>query len=137
PWWSVPMPSDGIGGEGDLGGLAVKERPAASSLGKHRETGLTIGDQGNPAAAMTADRTAAERMRELPVAGANTIIDIRNLGLTFQTADTPVYALSDINLQIEAGEFVSFIGPSGCGKTTLMRIIADLEQPTAGTVTVN
>src|SRR6185369_10209674 len=88
-------------------------------------------------AAMTADRTAAERMRELPVAGANTIIDIRNLGLTFQTADTPVYALSDINLQIEAGEFVSFIGPSGCGKTTLMRIIADLEQPTAGTVTVN
>jgi NitT/TauT family transport system ATP-binding protein len=80
---------------------------------------------------------AAGRTREQLVAGADTIIDIRNLGLTFQTADTPVYALSDINLQIEAGEFVSFIGPSGCGKTTLMRIIADLEQPTSGTVTVN
>ena len=35
------------------------------------------------------------------------------------------------------GEFVSLIGPSGCGKTTLMRIVADLEQPTEGTVTVN
>ncbi|TXH33690.1 MAG: ABC transporter ATP-binding protein [Rhodospirillaceae bacterium] len=73
----------------------------------------------------------------LLVPGDESIIDIRNLGLTFQTADTPVYALSDINLQIGAGEFVSFIGPSGCGKTTLMRIIADLEQPTAGAVKVN
>ena len=71
------------------------------------------------------------------MAGADTIIDIRNLGLTFQTADTPVYALSDIDLQIRAGEFVSLIGPSGCGKTTLMRIIADLEQPTTGSITVN
>lgn len=65
------------------------------------------------------------------------IIDIRNLGLTFQTADAPVVALTDINLAIHAHEFVSLIGPSGCGKTTLMRIVADLEQPTEGTVTVN
>ncbi|MBL8595030.1 MAG: ABC transporter ATP-binding protein, partial [Devosia sp.] len=35
------------------------------------------------------------------------------------------------------GEFVSFIGPSGCGKTTFLRVIADLEQPTSGTITVN
>jgi NitT/TauT family transport system ATP-binding protein len=70
------------------------------------------------------------------VAG-DTVIDIRNLELTFQTADTPVQALSDINLSVRAGEFVSLIGPSGCGKTTLMRIVADLEQPTGGTVLVN
>ena len=68
---------------------------------------------------------------------SDVIIDIRNLGLTFQTADTPVVALSNINLTIHAHEFVSLIGPSGCGKTTLMRIVADLEQPTEGTVTVN
>ena len=68
---------------------------------------------------------------------SDVIIDIRNLGLTFQTADTPVVALSNINLAIRAHEFVSLIGPSGCGKTTLMRIVADLEQPTEGTVTVN
>ena len=70
------------------------------------------------------------------VAG-DVVIDIRNLSLTFQTADAPVQALSDIDLQVGAGEFVSLIGPSGCGKTTLMRIVADLERPTGGSVTVN
>src|SRR3954447_16042658 len=70
------------------------------------------------------------------VAG-DVVIDIRKLSLTFQTADAPVQALSDIDLQVNAGEFVSLIGPSGCGKTTLMRIVADLEQPTGGVVLVN
>ena len=68
---------------------------------------------------------------------APTAIDIRNLSLTFQTGDGPVYALADANLTIAKGEFVSFIGPSGCGKTTLSRVIADLEQPTSGIITVN
>src|SRR3954470_18523190 len=70
------------------------------------------------------------------VAG-DVVIDIRNLSLTFQTADAPVQALSDINLQVRTGEFVSLIGPSGCGKTTLMRIVADLEQPSSGVALVN
>jgi NitT/TauT family transport system ATP-binding protein len=48
-----------------------------------------------------------------------------------------VQALSDVTLDIDKGEFVSFIGPSGCGKTTFLRVIAALEQPTGGTVTVN
>ncbi|GAA4550112.1 ABC transporter ATP-binding protein [Pseudonocardia xishanensis] len=48
----------------------------------------------------------------------------------------PVTALTDIDLTIGAGEFVSLIGPSGCGKSTLLRLVADLEQPTSGTVTV-
>ena len=65
------------------------------------------------------------------------VIDIRGLSLTFQTADGPVYALSDVDLSVAPGDFVSFIGPSGCGKTTLMRGIADLEKPTEGAVTVN
>ena len=64
-------------------------------------------------------------------------VEISGLSLTFQTADAPVTALEDINLQIRRGEFVSFIGPSGCGKTTLMRVIADLAQPSAGHITVN
>ncbi|MCC0029922.1 MAG: ABC transporter ATP-binding protein [Brucellaceae bacterium] len=59
------------------------------------------------------------------------------LSLTFQTNDGPVHALKDVDLQIGKGEFVSFIGPSGCGKTTFLRVIADLEHPTAGTITVN
>ena len=43
----------------------------------------------------------------------------------------------EIDLAVERGEFVSLIGPSGCGKTTLLRVIADLETPTSGTIMVN
>ena len=46
-------------------------------------------------------------------------------------------ALQAIDLDVEAGQFVSLIGPSGCGKSTLLRLIADLIEPTAGSVTVN
>ena len=66
-----------------------------------------------------------------------TAIFAQNLSLSFETSDGPVHALSDIDLTVERGEFVSFIGPSGCGKTTFLRVIADLEQPTSGTITVN
>ena len=64
-------------------------------------------------------------------------VEAKNLSLIFQTADSPVTALADVSLSIERGEFVSFIGPSGCGKTTLLRVIADLEQVTAGSISVN
>lgn len=66
-----------------------------------------------------------------------TIVSAKNLDLTFQTNDGPVHALSDVSLDVEQGDFISFIGPSGCGKTTFLRVIADLEKPTGGTVTVN
>jgi len=48
-----------------------------------------------------------------------------------------VHALSDINLIIEEGTFVSLIGPSGCGKSTLLRLMGALTNPTEGTVGVN
>ena len=65
------------------------------------------------------------------------IISASNLSLVFQTNDGPVHALSDVNLEVSKGDFVSFIGPSGCGKTTFLRVIADLEQATGGEITVN
>lgn len=65
------------------------------------------------------------------------VVQAEHLGLTFPTADGDVVALSDVNLTIEKGDFVSFIGPSGCGKTTFLRTIADLEQPTSGTLRIN
>jgi len=48
-----------------------------------------------------------------------------------------VAALNDISLDIRQGEFISLLGPSGCGKTTLLRIIADLIQPTSGSVSIH
>ena len=66
-----------------------------------------------------------------------TAVAVRKASVIYQTADTPVHALSDIDLDIGEGEFVSLIGPSGCGKTTLMRVIADLEKISAGQVLVN
>ncbi len=68
---------------------------------------------------------------------AKTVIQAQGLDLTFETNDGPVHALRDVNLAIDKGEFVSFIGPSGCGKTTFLRVMADLEQPTGGHISVN
>lgn len=65
------------------------------------------------------------------------VVSARGLGLTFETGDGPVHALSNVDLDISKGDFVSFIGPSGCGKTTLLRVIADLEKPTSGEISVN
>ncbi|MCJ8519701.1 NitT/TauT family transport system ATP-binding protein [Pseudorhizobium tarimense] len=65
------------------------------------------------------------------------VVSARKLGLTFQTNDGPVHALSDVDLEVEKGDFVSFIGPSGCGKTTFLRVIADLEKNTGGEISVN
>jgi len=52
-----------------------------------------------------------------------------------QFADT--YAVRDFNLDVEKGEFVSFLGPSGCGKTTTLRMVAGFENPTSGRITLN
>jgi NitT/TauT family transport system ATP-binding protein len=68
---------------------------------------------------------------------ADAAIEISGLSLRFDTADGPVQALSDVSLRVARGEFVSFIGPSGCGKTTLLRAVADLENPTSGSIRVN
>jgi len=65
------------------------------------------------------------------------MIGIKDLSLVFETNDGPVHALSHIDLDIREGDFVSFIGPSGCGKTTLLRVIADLEKQTGGTIHVD
>jgi NitT/TauT family transport system ATP-binding protein len=65
------------------------------------------------------------------------VISAKSLDLTFETNDGPVHALKGVDLDINKGDFVSFIGPSGCWKTTFLRCIAALEQPTGGTLTVN
>ena len=61
-------------------------------------------------------------------------IDIRGLSLIFPTPDAPVVALSNVDLSVKRGEFVSFIGPSGCGKTTLLNLIAGLDRSFEGRI---
>ncbi|WP_421702119.1 ABC transporter ATP-binding protein [Aliiroseovarius sp.] len=65
------------------------------------------------------------------------VIEAKSLDLTFQTNDGPIHALKGVDLTINKGDFVSFIGPSGCGKTTFLRVVAGLEHPTGGDITVN
>jgi len=65
------------------------------------------------------------------------MISVKDVDLIFETNDGPVQALKSVSLEVEKGDFVSFIGPSGCGKTTLLRAIAALEIPTKGNLTVN
>ena len=80
---------------------------------------------------------AVAKMQASAPAEQEVVIEAQGLDLTFQTNDGPVQALSDVNLSINRGDFVSFIGPSGCGKTTFLRSIAALETPTGGMLSVN
>ncbi|MFF2272866.1 ABC transporter ATP-binding protein [Agromyces sp. NPDC058136] len=63
-------------------------------------------------------------------------VAVRGVDKVFDTRGGQVHALEGIDLEIAAGEFVSLIGPSGCGKSTLMRLVADLDAPTAGSISV-
>ncbi|MDP5237922.1 ABC transporter ATP-binding protein [Uliginosibacterium sp. 31-16] len=60
------------------------------------------------------------------------LVQIENVGMSFDTKKGKFIALRDINLQINEGEVVSLIGHSGCGKSTLLNLIAGLTQPTDG-----
>lgn len=65
-------------------------------------------------------------------------VTIKDVGKTFKKEDgTATPALEGVTLEIRDKEFVCLVGPSGCGKTTLLRIIAGLETPTTGSVTID
>ncbi|GII87011.1 nitrate/sulfonate/bicarbonate ABC transporter ATP-binding protein [Sphaerisporangium siamense] len=79
--------------------------------------------------AATGDATADTRASE----------GIRTQGLTktFVDKGASVEALRDFSFESRRGEFVGLLGPSGCGKSTVLRVLADLETPSGGTVTVH
>jgi len=71
--------------------------------------------------------------RVVDASGKPALIRIVNLEKRFNTrSGETVNALTNVNLDIREGEFISVVGPSGCGKTTLLRILAGLEQATSG-----
>lgn len=65
-----------------------------------------------------------------------TSVSIDHVGKVYSSPRGPVSALIDINLAIAPGEFVSVVGPSGCGKSTLLKLVAGLEDATAGLISV-
>ncbi|WP_207426758.1 ABC transporter ATP-binding protein [Pedobacter sp. SYSU D00535] len=66
-----------------------------------------------------------------------TILEVRNLSKTYESAGEQLTVLDDINFSIEKGSTVSIVGPSGSGKTTLLGLCAGLDRSTAGEILLN
>ncbi|MEO5511188.1 MAG: ABC transporter ATP-binding protein [Longimicrobiales bacterium] len=64
------------------------------------------------------------------------VISAKNVGQTYRSGGRPLTVLRAIDLDIEAGEKMAIVGPSGSGKTTLLGLLAGLDQPTTGTITL-
>jgi len=65
------------------------------------------------------------------------MIEIHDLKKVYRTADVETSALSHINLEIKAGEFIAIMGPSGCGKSTLLNVLGMLDSPDSGRYAFN
>ena len=65
------------------------------------------------------------------------LVELVDVGLTYQTATSETLAIDKINLKIKEGEFVAIVGPSGCGKTTILSLIAGILKPTTGKVLID
>lgn len=57
--------------------------------------------------------------------------------VSFKYSDSDKFILSDLNIEVKSGEFVSLLGQSGCGKSTLLRLLSGLESPTSGEIIIN
>nr|WP_321486382.1 ABC transporter ATP-binding protein [uncultured Draconibacterium sp.] len=64
------------------------------------------------------------------------MITLKNIEKVYQTNEIETVALSNINIEIAAGEFLSIMGPSGCGKSTLLNMIGLLDKPTGGMIEI-
>lgn len=71
------------------------------------------------------------------MANESSILEVSNLSKTFRSGSREVHVLEDINFSVEEGSSVAVVGPSGSGKTTLLGLCAGLDQPTAGSITLN
>jgi putative ABC transport system ATP-binding protein len=66
-----------------------------------------------------------------------TVIDAHNISKIYNKDKIPVFAVNNVHLHIERGEFTALVGPSGSGKTTLLNLIGGLDNPDEGQITIN
>lgn len=87
---------------------------------------------------MVADSTAAiSSENSSQNASSDILLSVRGLQKSYRTGTQEVEAVRDLSFDLRDGELVCLVGPSGCGKTTLLRCIAGLLEPTAGSVTLS
>lgn len=67
----------------------------------------------------------------------STLLELKNISLTYQTLKSETEAIKNISFKINKGEFISIVGPSGCGKTTILSIISGLLKPTSGNIVLD
>ncbi len=67
----------------------------------------------------------------------STVIDAHNVSKVYNPDTIPVYAVNNVHLHLERGEFTALVGPSGSGKTTLLNLIGGLDRPDSGEIIIN
>jgi putative ABC transport system ATP-binding protein len=67
---------------------------------------------------------------------SNLLVSLKNISKTYKKGKEPVPVLTDINLEIDRGDFVALMGPSGSGKTTLLNLLGGLDSPSSGELTI-
>src|SRR4030095_676677 len=114
-----------------LGGV----REGLRGAGHH--VGLLLNDHDPPLQGTRPRAGLAERNDQMVAINEGSSLTVREVRKTFVSPDNVAFlALDSISLSVEAGEFVSFLGPSGCGRPPLLRMIAGLETPSSGDLTI-
>jgi len=65
------------------------------------------------------------------------LVTLESVGKVYEQAGRPLPVLEDVDLTLERGESLSIMGPSGCGKSTLLHLLGTLDEPSAGTITID
>ena len=92
---------------------------------------------GGDAASGPAVASPADGAAGLSESGARPILELAHLKKRFPLKDKTVHVLEDVSLSVRPGEFISLVGASGCGKSTILKLIMALDEPTAGTISID